>query len=68
MSAAEKAEDKNFSPPCLRRKPEDYSCTVQPAFQAFSFGTWGIFKKDEYERRCSFIVFVGSLREAGCSS
>jgi hypothetical protein len=45
MAAAEKAEDENFSPPCLRRKPERYRCNYQLAFQAFSFGTWGIFKK-----------------------
>jgi len=35
MAAAEKAEDKNFSPPCLRRKPEGQCCVEQFTFRLF---------------------------------
>jgi len=35
IEAAEKAEDKNFSPPCLRRKPEGYCCMCSRLFRLF---------------------------------
>jgi hypothetical protein len=45
MAAAEKAEDKNFSPPCLRRKPEEYSCMCSRLFRLFLLALGDICKK-----------------------
>jgi hypothetical protein len=40
---------------------------TQPAFQAFSFGNWGNFKKLTGKGGALY-CFVVRLREAGCSS